>query len=351
MRDIGRSNRQIPVLPPCKASKLSYKKEPPPVNKKLFSLLSLGYVCLEAQGRLGMAIMEDSLPTEGQGIRLILGEPVQRDFFYVYHGNIIYSEGGPQTLYVMEHVFWGRILFLNGTLQFTTRDEFIYHEALVHIPVQSLPAGEIKKVLICGGGDFGAARELLKYPDLEEIVIADIDPRVPEVVKKYFPELLPEKEDPRLKVLITDAYKLVEELVAQNKRYDLIIIDSTDPDVAPEGATIELSHNLFSADFHVLLKKLAPEGLVVQQAATPFTMKNVLEWTYQTFTQVYGPQEVYCYRADIPSFGGDNAYILRAPKIDPKEPKREAPEPVKYYTHEVHRASFALPKFWTEVLK
>ncbi|HHI96493.1 MAG TPA: spermine synthase [Thermodesulfatator atlanticus] len=298
-----------------------------------------------------MTIMADSLPTEGQGIRLILGEPVQRDFFYVYHGNIIHSEGGPQTLYVMDHVFWGRILFLNGTLQFTTRDEFIYHEALVHIPVQSRPEKSIKKVLICGGGDFGAARELLKYQDIEKIIIADIDPRVPEVVKKFFPELLPEKkEDPRLELLITDAYKLVADLVEKEEVFDLVIIDSTDPDVAPEGSTIELSHSLFSPHFHELLKRLAPEGLVVQQAATPFTMKNVLEWTYRTFVEVYGPEEVYCYRADIPSFGGDNAYLLRAPE-EPTKPRRELTVPTKYYTHALHTASFSLPKFWTEVLK
>ncbi len=295
--------------------------------------------------------MEDSLPTEGKGIRLILGEPVQRDFFYVYHGNIIYSEGGPQTLYIMDHVFWGRILFLNGTLQFTTRDEFIYHEALVHVPVQSRPEGEIKKVLICGGGDFGAARELLKYPDIEEVIIADIDPRVPKVIKEYFPELLPPEEDPRLKLFITDACKLVEELVEKGEVFDLVIIDSTDPDVAPEGNTIELSHGLFSTAFHRLLKRLAPKGLIVQQAATPFTMKNVLEWTYRTFVEVYGREEVYCYRADIPSFGGDNAYILRAPGISPLEPQRKDFPNTKYYDHQVHRASFALPKFWLEVLE
>ncbi|WP_022853841.1 spermine/spermidine synthase domain-containing protein [Thermodesulfatator atlanticus] len=297
-----------------------------------------------------MTIMEDSLPTEALGIKLMIGEPIQKDFFYVYHGHIIHSEGGAQTIYVMDHPFWGRILFLNGTLQFTTRDEFIYHEALIHIPVQARPEGTIKKVLICGGGDFGAARELLKYHDIEEVIIADIDPHVPEIVKEYFPGLLP-KEDPRLKLLVTDAYKLVEEMVAQGKQFDLIIIDSTDPDISPEGQTIELSHSLFSQEFHELLKKLAPNGLIVQQAATPFTMKNVLAWTYQTFVAVYGKEDVYCYRADIPSFGGDNAYILRCPGDSPVEPKRDEIENTKYYTHEVHRASFALPKFWQEALK
>ncbi len=298
-----------------------------------------------------MAIMEDSLPTEGEGLRLMLGEPIQRDFFFLYHGNIIHSEGGPQTLYVMDHVFWGRILFLNGTLQFTTRDEFIYHEALVHIPVQSRPEGTIKKVLICGGGDFGAARELLKYQDIEKVIIADIDPRVPEVVQKYFPELLPPKDD-RLELLITDAYQLVEKLVHEHQEtFDLVIIDSTDPDVPSGEFILELSHSLFSDEFHHLLKKLAPQGLIVQQAATPFTMKNVLEWTYQTFARVYGKEEVFCYRADIPSFGGDNAYILRYPGQDPEEPKRPVLKDTKYYNHQIHRASFAIPKFWEEVLK
>ncbi len=298
-----------------------------------------------------MCIMEDSLPTEGEGIKLILGEPVQHDFFYLYHGNIIYSEGGPQTLYVMDHAFWGRILFLNGTLQFTTRDEFIYHEALVHIPVQSRPEKEIKKVLICGGGDFGAARELLKYPDIEKIIIADIDPRVPQIVEKYFPELLPPQKDPRLTLLITDAYKYVQQLVEEGQEtFDLVIIDSTDPDIPSGEFVLELSHSLFSEDFHHLLRKLAPQGLIVQQAATPFTMKNVLDWTYRTFVKVYGSDEVFCYRADIPSFGGDNAYILRYPGKDPEIPKRKEITPVKYYTHAIHKASFSLPKFWQEVL-
>ncbi len=297
-----------------------------------------------------MTIMADSIPTEAEGVKVLLGEPVHRDFFYLYQGNIIYSEGGAQTIYVMDHAFWGRILFLNGTLQFTTRDEFIYHEALVHIPVQITKPKGIKKVLICGGGDFGAARELLRYRDIEKVIIADIDPKVPEIVRKYFPELVP-PQDPRLDLLITDAFKFVQNLAEKGEKdFDLVIIDSTDPDIPSGEFVLELSHSLFSPEFHQLLKEIAPNGLIVQQAATPFTMKNVLDWTFKTFVQVYGKGEVFCYRADIPSFGGDNAYVLRCPQLDPWSPKREEPAGVKYYTHHVHRASFALPKFWSEVI-
>jgi len=297
-------------------------------------------------------VMENSLPTEGQGAKIILGEPVQKGYFYGYEGFVLHEEGGEQALMVLENPFWGRILFINGSVQFTSRDEFIYHEALVHIPMQAFAEGEVKRVLICGGGDFGAAREVLKYPEVEEVLIADIDSRVPEIIKKFFPELLPENpNDPRLKLLTVDAFKLVKDLVDQRETFDLVIIDSTDPDVSLSDFTLELSHSLFSEDFHRLLLKLVPKGAIVQQAAVPFTMKNILEGSYRVFTRVYSPEEVFCYRASIPSFGGDNAYILRFPGKDPHKPRKKAVPATRYYTHEIHRASFALPKFWlTEVL-
>ncbi|MBX6423815.1 spermine synthase [Thermosulfurimonas sp. F29] len=298
-----------------------------------------------------MPIMENSLPTEGRGAKIILGEPVQRGYFYGYEGIVLHEEGGEQAILVMENAFWGRILFINGTAQFTSRDEFIYHEALVHIPFQAFPEGRVKKVLICGGGDYGAAREVLKYPEVEKVLIADIDPRVPRVVREFFPELLPSNpSDPRLELLTVDAFKLVEDLVKRGEKFDLVIVDSTDPDVSVADYTIELSHSLFSEDFHRMLLKLAPEGAIVQQAATPFTMKDILEGSYTVFRKVYG-KETHCYRACIPSFGGDNAYLLRFPG-DPREPRRKSVPETHYYTHEVHRASFALPKFWlTEVLE
>ncbi|QJA06609.1 spermine synthase [Thermosulfurimonas marina] len=297
-----------------------------------------------------MSIMEDTLPTEGPGPKILLGEPVQRGYSYLYEGFVIYEEGGEQALMVFENPFWGRVLFINGTAQFTSRDEFIYHEALVHIPAQALPEGRLRRVLICGGGDYGAAREVLKYPEVEEVIIADIDPRVPEVVRRYFPQLLPENpEDPRLKLFTVDAFKLVKEMVERGETFDLIIIDSTDPDVSVTEHTLELSHSLFGEEFHSLLKRLAPEGLIVQQAATPFTMKNILGSSYRVFRKVYGP-ETYCYRANIPSFGGDNAFVLRSP-LDPTVRRRKGLPETRYYTPELQAASFVLPRFWlTEVL-
>ncbi|HFC97932.1 MAG TPA: spermine synthase [Thermosulfurimonas dismutans] len=293
-----------------------------------------------------MPIMETSLPTEGPGAKIILGEPVQKGYFYGYEGVVLHEEGGEQAIMILENPFWGRIFFINGTAQFTSRDEFIYHEALVHIPIQAFPEGRVRKVLICGGGDYGAAREVLKYPEVEKVLIADIDPRVPRLVRQFFPALLPQNPaDPRLELLTVDAFALVQELVERNEHFDLVIIDSTDPDVSLAERTLELSHSLFSESFHRMLLQLAPEGAIVQQAATPFTMKEIFEGSYRVFQRVYGKENTFCYRASIPSFGGDNAYLLRFPG-DPTQPRRTWIPETLYYTHQIHRASFALPRFW-----
>jgi spermidine synthase len=297
-------------------------------------------------------IMSNALFTEDKGVRVLFAEFVNVDYIFGYIGRIIYGESDLQNVYVLENKFWGRMLFINNNLQFTSRDEFIYHEALVHIPVQGSPENSIKKVLICGGGDYGAARELLKYPEIEEVIIVDIDPHIPKIVEKYFPELLPENpKDPRLKLIVADAYEMVKKYKDEGKTFDLVIIDSTDPDISEKGITQELSHALFGIDFHQMVYEICPKGIIVQQCGTPFTMKNILIETYKIFKKVYPEKEIYCYRATIPSFGGDNAYLMRSPYTNPEIPKWKEIPNTYYYTHEVHKASFGLPKFWREVLK
>lgn len=297
-------------------------------------------------------IMADSLANEEKRARIFLAEIIHKDYLFGYIGKLIHKETGLQNICVFENSFWGRMLFINNELQFTSRDEFIYHEALVHIPVQATSENSIKKVLICGGGDYGASRELLKYPQIEEVIIVDIDPKIPQVIEKYFPELLPEnREDGRLKLVVGDAYEMVKKYKDENQIFDMIIIDSTDPDVSLTGATQELSHALFGEEFHQMLYKICPKGIIVQQCGIPFTMQNILVGTYKIFKKVYPDKEIYCYRATVPSFGGDNAYLMRCPYPNPEIPKRKEIPQTYYYTHEIHTASFGLPKFWREVLK
>ncbi len=295
-----------------------------------------------------MNIMERAIHGEG-GVRYLLGERIHNGYYHLYDGRVLHSEKGLQSLLVLENPLWKRILFINGIMQFTLKDEFIYHEALVHIPAQLFSEGRLKRVLICGGGDLGAAREVLKYKEVEEVVIADIDKRVTEIVKEYFPEILPSSTE-RITIHHVDAFKIVKQYAEEGKTFDLVIVDSTDPDISSDRP-LELSHSLFGKEFHQLLKRLVPEGVVVQQAGAPFTMKNILEACYATFREVYSGDKISCYRTNIPSFGGDSAFVIRSALGDPAVPVREMVPETKYYTHEIHRASFVLPKFWGEAIK
>ncbi|MCS7199192.1 MAG: spermine synthase [Caldimicrobium sp.] len=296
-------------------------------------------------------IMAKALPSEGKGVKVFYGEFVNEDYVFGYISRLIYGESGIQNIYILENKFWGRMLFINNNLQFTSRDEFIYHESLVHIPMQSAPEGKIKRVLICGGGDYGAAREVLKYPYVEEVIIVDIDPRIPKLIEEYFPELLPENpRDPRLTLITEDAYVLVDKYVKEGQIFDMVIVDSTDPDIGEAEKIQELSHALFGIDFHQKLLKICPSGIVVQQCGTPFTMKNILLGVYKIYQEVYSPKEIYVYRANIPSFGSDNAFIMRCPFRDPHIPKGKEIASTLYYDFSVHTGSFALPKFWKEIL-
>ncbi|MCS7149146.1 MAG: spermine synthase [Caldimicrobium sp.] len=292
-------------------------------------------------------VMSRALPSEGKGVRVFYGEFINVDYVFGYIGRLIHGESGLQNIYILENEFWGRMLFINNNLQFTSRDEFVYHEALVHIPMQSVPDGKIKKVLICGGGDYGAAREVLKYSCVEEVIIVDIDPRVPKLVEEYFPELLPENpKDPRLHLITEDAYVLVDQYVKEGKTFDLIIVDSTDPDIGESENIQELSHALFGIDFHQKLLKICPEGVIVQQCGTPFTMKNILIGVHRIYRSVYPENQIYIYRANVPSFGSDNAYIMRCPFEYPQIPKGKVIINTLYYDFAVHGSSFVLPKFW-----
>lgn len=297
-----------------------------------------------------MDMLERAVPTDGK-IRYMIGEVVHHGYYHLYEGNILHSEKGLQNLMVVENPFWKKIFFINGLVQFTLKDEFIYHEALSHVALNALPEGRARRIFICGGGDLGVAREVLKYKDVEEVIVADIDPKVTGIVRKFFPELLPEDPyDKRLKIIHIDAFKIAGEFLKEGKTFDIIVVDSTDPDISSEKP-VELSHSLFGKEFHEILKKLAPEGIVVQQAGTPFTMKNVLEIAYQTFKEVYSFDKVFCYRATVPSFGGDSAFVIYSARVDPRYPGREEIPYTRYYNHELHTASFVLPKYWAEVLK
>ena len=132
---------------------------------------------------------------------------------------------GLQDLVIFENPRFGRVLALDGVVQTTEGDEFIYHEMLAHTPI--LAHGGVSRVLIIGGGDGGMAREVLRHASVKHLTMVEIDRGVVDMSREHLPSLSAGAfDDPRLELVITDGAKFVHET---GDRWDVVIVDSTDP--------------------------------------------------------------------------------------------------------------------------
>lgn len=154
----------------------------------------------------------------------------------------LHSETTPyQRLDVIETDRFGRMLVLDGMVQTTERDEFVYHEMIVHPGLFTHP--KARRVAIVGGGDGGAVREALKHDSVESVTLVEIDGRVVEAARQYLPQISCGLDDPRVQVLIDDGIKHIQE---SDGVYDMVVIDSTEP----VGAAIGLFSKAFYEDLY-----------------------------------------------------------------------------------------------------
>src|SRR5436305_6750418 len=138
---------------------------------------------------------------------------------------VLYEQQTEHQMLVLEHKHFGKVLMLDGATQVTTRDEFIYHEMMTHVPI--LAHGGAREVLIVGGGDCGIAEEVLKHKGVERLTQVEIDASVVEFSKQHFPEFTkPVFRDKRFELIIDDGMDYVAKT---GRRFDVIIVDSTDP--------------------------------------------------------------------------------------------------------------------------
>ncbi len=250
-------------------------------------------------------------------------------------------------LELIENSFFGKVLMLDGITQVTTRDEFIYHEMMAHVPI--LSHGNAKEVLIIGGGDCGMAEEVLKHKSVSRLTQVEIDRSVVDFSKEHFANFnAPVFEDERFDLIIADGAQFVHET---DRRFDVILIDSTDP-VGP-GAV------LFTEEFyrgcHLCLKE---GGVLVTQNGVTFMQRDELVSSISHFNKIF--KEVSAYVACIPTyFGGhmalgwatDNDALNKIPVEVVKKRFEEANFTTQYYTPEVHIAAFALPKYILDAVK
>lgn len=243
------------------------------------------------------------------------------------------SERTPfQKMEIYETVSHGRVLLLDGLVQTTEKDEFFYHEMLVHPAMMSHPRP--RDVLIIGGGDGGALREVLRYP-VRSAVLVEIDARVIEVCRKKFPGLASSFGDKRAEIVVDDGNRFIRET---DRRFDVILVDSSDP-VGPSAV-------LHQRGFYAALKKcLRPGGIIAAQAGAPlFHLEHLRK--KRIFLKKLFSFGLY-YLGPVPTYpGGLWCYAFLSDRVDPrKRLRKKVPKKLKYYNSDVHHGAFALPEF------
>ena len=257
----------------------------------------------------------------------------------------LYSETSPyQKVDVFSSRAFGNVLTLDGLMMVTERDEFFYHEMIVHIPM--LTHKNPKNILVIGGGDGGTVRELLKHKSVEHIDMVEIDGLVVEASKKFFPTVSSELNNPKVNVLIQDAVEFIKD---REDIYDIVLIDSTDPIGPGEG--------LFNEKFYNNVKRaLKKGGIVTPQTEGPFAQSENMKKTYHLLRKVFKNVAPYC--GPMPTYPGgywswgfcsDDVEIpFDCTKIDEKR-AQEIEKTCKIYNRMLHCAAFMVPNFVKEL--
>ena len=251
-----------------------------------------------------------------------------------------------QRIDVFECEEFGRFLTLDGYMMLTERDEFIYHEMMVHVPLAVL-GDRVKKVLVIGGGDGGCVRELCRYPHIEHIDLVEIDERVVEVCKQFLPTVACSLDDPRVHILYQDGLKYIRRI---EDEYDLIIIDSPNPFGAGEGLfTKEFYGNCYNA--------LHEDGIMINQNESPFYTEEAFQCQrmHKRIVETFPICRVY--QAHIPSYpSGHWLFGFASKKYHPLDDLDKVAWKLKgirtkYYEPRLHAGVFALPAYVEELLE
>ncbi len=250
-------------------------------------------------------------------------------------------------LVLFEQPFFGKMLMLDGATQISTRDEFVYHEMMTHVPL--FAHGNAREVLIIGGGDCGTAEEVLKHKTVKRLTQVEIDASVVEFAKEHFAEFTrPVLRDKRFDLVIDDGMRFVAKT---ERRFDVIIVDST----GPRGP----GKVLFTEKFYAGCRRsLAPGGVLTTQNGVPLFQPGELTSTMNKLRRRFAA--CTCFVAVIPThvgghlamgFATDDAKLSRTPVKTIAARYREAGSfKTKYWTPEVHVAAFALPRFIAEAV-
>ena len=259
---------------------------------------------------------------------------------------VLYHERSElQDLAIFESAIFGRILALDGIIQTTEADEYHYHEMITHVPL--LAHGNVRTVCVVGGGDGGALREILKHPGVHATLV-EIDSAVIEISKRYLPSIsCGSFDNPRVTIVIADGIRY---LAHSTSMFDVIIIDSTDP----QGPGEVLFHESF---YDSCRKRLNPGGILVTQNGVPFLQPNEVYRTYCRLKPCFA--DVWFFTAAVPTYVGglmamgwgslEPEHRMRSHELISTRASQVALK-TRYYTPDIHIASFALPRYIERLL-
>jgi spermidine synthase len=245
-----------------------------------------------------------------------------------------------QKLDMVETAEFGNMLFLDGMVMTSIKDEFVYHEMMAHPALHTHPNPE--NVLVVGGGDGGVIREVLKHKSVKKATLVEIDGKVIEYSKKYLPEIAGELDNPRVEVKVDDGFM---HIVKSKNEYDVIFVDSTEP-VGPAAP-------LFERGFYQgIYEALKEDGIFVAQTDNPWFKADLIKKVNRDVKEIFPITKVYI--ANIPTYpSGLWTFTMGSKKYDPEAvdvnsiPQLET----KYYTPRLHGAAFVLPKFVEDLTK
>lgn len=259
---------------------------------------------------------------------------------YVYDvSNMLYAgKSQYQDIKVIENPYFGKMLLLDDVVQITERDEFFYHEMLVHVVMHAHP--NPKKIVVIGGGDGGTVREVVRHKTVEKVYFIEIDEEVINVSKKFFPGVASEMDNPKVEIKCMDGAEFIKDHVGE---FDAIIVDSTD--------IIGCAKSLFTIDFFKAVKEaLTDEGLFVTLSESLHFHKDIVVDVQEAMKLVFPIVDLYA--APIATYAGNWwTFSVASKQHDPRQMKRSFEIDTKYYSDEFHENSFIPRKFYEKLLK
>lgn len=264
-------------------------------------------------------------------------------------GNVLFNETSPyQQVRVLESYSHGKFLAINNMVMATERDEFHYHEMMVHPAFQTHQAP--KRVLVIGGGDGGTIREVFKYPSVEKVVMVEIDEAVVRAAKEHLPKLSCEFQNPKLELRIGDGIEYMKN--AESESFDVILVDGSDPVGPAEGL---FSEAFYQNCFRVLRK----DGILVSQGESPMFHEKAFVDLNACLKRIFGKDKTHTMLFFMSTYP-TGMWSLQMAVKGAKHPKDASldqarnfakEKKLRYYNEGVHMAAFQLPGFVREMLK